>query len=235
MISQRDLPGPLAEAGRLLAVDRDRRAARAPGLRGRLDHRRAGQRRRRRLRRAGEGRGRGGPRRHRPAALHRLPLRGPRRRRPAARTALGRPRARRLRSLGRARPAPAPLAGRSGRGSSGRGARCRGRRPWPRTSPRRRRPGRTRSSHSVPAPNIAIPTLIVIGGTSSVLGHVLADRGRDRVGHPARLHFVAVGEDDRELVAADPGEDVGLPRAAAEHAGDLLDHPVADRDGRACR
>ena len=59
-------------------ADRHRRAAPPPRLRGRLDHRRARHRRGRRLRRAGQGRGRGGPRRHGPAALHRLPSRRPR-------------------------------------------------------------------------------------------------------------------------------------------------------------
>ena len=147
---QRDLPGALAEAGRLLAVDRHRRAAHPPRLRGRLDHRRARQRRRRRLRRAGEGRGGGGPRRHRRAALHRLPVRRPRRGRPAARAANGEAEARRVRSLRRPGPAPAPGSRpgpsplREGRPASRRGARRRGRRPLPRTSPRRPRRAATR-------------------------------------------------------------------------------------------
>ena len=73
MLSTRDLPGLLAEAGRLRAVDRHRRAARPPRLRGGLDHRRARAASPSPTSAAGEGRGSRRPRRHRPAALHRLP------------------------------------------------------------------------------------------------------------------------------------------------------------------
>ena len=60
MLSTAIYPALLAAAGRLLAPDRDRRAARAARLRGRLDHRRARNRRGRGLRRPGQGRRRGG-------------------------------------------------------------------------------------------------------------------------------------------------------------------------------
>ena len=74
-----------------------------------------------------------------------------------------------------------------------------------------------------------MPTLTVIRGTRRGLRHVLADRAGDRLADPVRLLGIAIGEDDRELVAADPRQHVALAGAAVENAGDLLDHAVADR------
>ena len=52
------------------------------------------------------------------------------------------------------------------------------------------------------------------------------DHGSGELG---RLLHVEVGQQDQELVAADPGDDVRVPRAGTEQIGDLDEHPVAVR------
>ena len=105
----------------------------------------------------------------------------------------------------------------------------RARRPWPRTSPCRppRAPSR---SPRCPVPNIAIPMLAVIGGAASPAGAcsriAVGDRLGDLLGLVERRS--GGGRSRTRRRRAGRGRRSRACRAL-QHAGDLLDHPVADR------
>ena len=221
MLSTAIYPAFSPTPGRLRPRDRHRRAARPPRLR------RASRSPTRSTRvavrafggpaKAGVG---GGPGRHRPAALHRPRRRRARRWRALVREAARRrARPRRVRGLGPAGARPAPPSWRrasagqvvpeaSSRTASGRRrGRRRGRRPWPRTSPCRPRRRPTSKLVRGSSPNIATPTLAVIG-VDARPRRARARGSRSRSPRPTalRLARAAARQDDRELVAAEPGQ-----------------------------
>ena len=77
------------------------------------------------------------------------------------------------------------------------------------------------------SPNIAMPMLAVIGSAPVEVG-VFADRRGDPLRRePCLLHSRTARQGHRELIAAEPGEAVALPRAPAQGRGDFDDQLVA--------
>ena len=74
-----------------------------------------------------------------------------------------------------------------------------------------------------------MPTLAVIGGTSG--SALIRSRIATVISAPDRfgLGQLAAGKHDRELIAADPRQRVGLAGAAAQHGGDLGEDAVPGR------
>ena len=73
-------------------------------------------------------------------------------------------------------------------------------------------------SSATPAEILSAPTFVDLLG---------ADRDRDAVGEELGVLAARLGQDHRELVAADPAGDVGRADDAADAVGDLGEHGVA--------